>query len=85
MCSGLYGNIKKITFTIIKTGQGVATLLCAFNTQITVFFILVIFKGDNKIEQVKRLLEYLYADSELHIERKYSAYLYICKGKSLSV
>lgn len=38
-----------------------------------------------KIEQVKRLLEYLYADSELHIERKYSAYLYICKGKSLSV
>ena len=38
-----------------------------------------------KIEQVKKLLEYLYADSELYIERKYSAYLYICKGKSLLV
>ena len=38
-----------------------------------------------KIKQVKKLFEYLYSDSQLYIERKHDAYLYICKGKSLSV
>lgn len=38
----------------------------------------------NKIEHVKKILDYLYCGSELYINRKYSAYLYICKGKSLS-
>lgn len=38
-----------------------------------------------KINHVKKLLEYLYSNSELYIERKYNSYLYICNGKSLSV
>ena len=48
MCSELRRDMEKITITLIKTGQGVATFPCAFNARITVFFILVIFKGDKQ-------------------------------------
>ena len=37
-----------------------------------------------RISQIKKFLEYLYKDSELYINRKYSLYLEICESKSLS-
>lgn len=37
-----------------------------------------------RIPQIKKVLEYLYGNSELYIDRKYSLYLEICNGKSLS-
>lgn len=46
-----------------------------FNTKVLHIF---------RIPQIKKFLEYLYKDSELYINRKYSLYLEICEGESLS-
>lgn len=51
-------NHEKIIYIVKKTGQGVATLLCALNAKITVFFIMLIFKGGKQVDELYIIQNY---------------------------